>query len=142
MSITGGGSVSLIALAYEIGYALIRVRQRFLVGQKDNTEVLCSGLLAETRAVHDHDMFLKNEFLHEYRVVLGNVQPGISVESSTRRDATHSSSRVAPTDRQITPRTKLPANLNQMILRTLERSFDGVLFRMICAQPRAKQPVN
>src|SRR3954451_16356840 len=77
ISITGGGSVSLIALAYEIGYALIRVRQRFLVGQKDNAEVPGAGLLAEARAVHDHDMFLKNKFLHEHRVVLGNIQPGI-----------------------------------------------------------------
>jgi hypothetical protein len=133
MSITGGGSVSLIALAYEIGYALIRVRQRFLVGQKDNAEVPGAGLLPEARAVHHHDMFLKNKFLHEHRVVLGNIQPGISVESSTRRDATHSRSRVAPTDRQITPRTKLTANLNEMILRALERGLDGVLFRMICA---------
>ena len=69
----------MIALAYEIGYALIRVCQRFLIGQKDNAEVLCSGLLAETRAVHDHDMFLKDEFLHEHRVVLGNIQPSRQV---------------------------------------------------------------
>src|SRR6476661_6465889 len=130
MSITGGGSVSSIALAYEIGYALIRVRQRFLIGQKDDPEVPGAGLLAETRAVHDHDMFLENKFLHENRVVLGNIQPGISIESSTRRDATHPGSRIAPTDRQITPRTKLAANLNQMILWALERSLDGVLFRM------------
>src|SRR4051794_40849321 len=125
MSITGGGSVSLIALAYEIGYALVCVCQRFLVRQKDNAEVLCSGLLAEARAVHHHDMFLKNKFLHEHGVVLGNVQPGISVESSTRRDATHSRSRIAPANRQITPRTKLAANLNEMNLRTLERGLDG-----------------
>jgi hypothetical protein len=53
-----GGSGLPVALANEVCDSGIRARQRLFIRQEHNAEVLCAGLLAKTRAVDHHDMFL------------------------------------------------------------------------------------
>src|SRR5579871_181799 len=121
---SGGEGALRVALAEEVSDAGVGGGQRLFVGKEDDAEVLGTRLLAESGAVHDHDVFLKNQFFYEDFVAFGNVDFGEGVESAARRNATHTRSRVCPLHRHVTPRAQLAADFDEMILRAVERSLD------------------
>ena len=87
--------------------------QRFLVRQKYDAEVLRAWFLAEAGAVHDHDMFLADQFFHEDLIALGNVDARIGVERSARGNATDAGRRLAPFLGEIAARAQFSLNFEE-----------------------------
>src|ERR1700721_438846 len=136
-----------VSLPNELANRSVSLTQRVLIRQEHEAKMLRPRLLTEAGTVHDHDVLLTNEFLDEAFIALGNpavrnINPRESVERSARSNATHARSCFTPLLGKIAARTQFALHFDQMILRTFERRLDGVLFRMIRAQPRPQQPVN
>src|SRR5580692_1491191 len=136
-----------VSLPNELANRSVSLTQRLLIGQEHDAKMLRSRLLTEAGTVHDHDVLLTNEFLDEAFIVLGNpavrnINPRESVERSARSNATHARCCFTPLLRKIAARTQFALHFDQMVLRTFERRLDGILLRMIRAQPRAQQAVN
>src|SRR5258708_169204 len=85
-----------ISFENEVRDAGIRFGQRGLLRQEHDTEVLRARLLAESRSVHDHDVLLADQLLHEYFVAFRNVDFGVGIKSPARRDATQARCGLAP----------------------------------------------
>jgi len=79
--------------------------------------VLGARLLAEAGAVHDHDMFLPDEFLHEDFVALRDVDARVGVERATRGNAAHARGRFAPLLGEIAARAQFALNFDEVVLR-------------------------
>src|ERR1700677_5192172 len=87
-------------------------------------------------------MLLSNQFFDEDFIALRNIDAGKSVERAARSNATDARRRFAPLLRQVAPEAQLAPYFHKMVLRPFERRLDGILLRMIGAQPRPQQPVN
>src|SRR5580698_5452655 len=98
-------------------------------------------LLPEARSVHNHDVFLANQFLYKDLVTLRDFDFGVSIKSPTRGNTTHPRRGLAPFLRQIAAGAKFALHFNEMILRTLQCRPDRILLGMIRAQPRPQESV-
>src|SRR5690242_7762353 len=79
------GGVSPIAVPFsnEVRNSRIRLRQRLLIRQEHDAEVLRAGLLPEAGAVDDHHVLLTNEFLYESLIALRNVYAWECIERTS-----------------------------------------------------------
>ena len=122
-----------VTLTNEISDPRVGFRQSLLVRQKYDAEVLGARFLAEPGAVHDHDVLPADEFLDENLIALRNVDSGVSVERASGLNATHARGGFAPFLCEIAAGTKLALHFDEMILRSFERGFNGVLLGMVGA---------
>src|SRR5207253_3974652 len=67
----GGESGVSVPLPNELADRDVCAGQRFFLRQKHDAEMLRAGLLSKAGAVHDHDMFLADEFLYKDFVTPG-----------------------------------------------------------------------
>ena len=104
--------------------------------------MLRAWFLAEAGAVHDHDMFLADQFFHEDLIALGNVDARIGVERSARGNATDAGRRLAPFLGEIAARAQFPLNFDEMVLWTFQSSLDRILFGMVGAEARTQQTMH
>ena len=95
--------------------------------------MLRTGLLPEAGAVHDHDVFLANQFLDENFVALRNVDTWESIKRAARRDAAYARRGLAPLLREIAAGAQFALHFDEVILRAFERGLDGVLLGMVGA---------
>src|SRR5438128_2748769 len=101
-----------------------------------------SGFLSEAGAVHDQNVFLKQQLFYPNSVVFRDVDFREGIKCAARRNATHPRNGVAGLDRDVTPSSQLPADFDEMVLWTLERRLNRVLLRMICGEPSPEHFVN
>ena len=104
--------------------------------------MLRAGFLPEAGTVDHHDVFLANQLLDENFITFGNVDSGIRIECSARRNATDTRGRFAPLLGEIAPRPEFSLYFDEMILRAFERGLDRVLLGVIGAQARPQQAVH
>src|SRR5207245_5759777 len=83
-----------VSLGNKLPDPLICLRQRLLIRQEYDAEVLGSGLLAKAGAVHHKYMLLQAKFFDENIVSFRDIEPRESVERATRRNTTETRSGV------------------------------------------------
>src|ERR1017187_441141 len=131
-----------VPLPNELCNSRVGLGQRLLVRQEYDAEVLRARLLAEAGAVHDHDMFSADEFLHEYLVALRDVDARVGVECAARGDAAYTRRRLAPFLGEIAAGAKFALHFSEMVLRPFQRGLDRVLLGMVGAETRSQQTVH
>src|SRR5512135_621946 len=87
-------------------------------------------------------MLLANQFLHENFITFGNVDAWVSIERSARCHAIYARRGLAPLLGEIAAGAQLAPDLEEMILRALERGLDGVLLWMVGAETRAQESMH
>src|SRR5580698_3110689 len=95
------GRGSSIAFADELRNSRVGLCQRRFIWKEHDAEMLRAWFLAEAGTVHDHDMFLADEFFNEDLVAFGDIDFGVSVKSAARGNATHARCRFTPLLREI-----------------------------------------
>lgn len=138
----GGESAIAVPFNNEFRNPPVRFRQRLLVWQEDDTEVLRARFLAEAGAVDDHNVLLADQFLYESLIALPNLDAGECVEGATRRNAAQVRCLLTPCLREIAAGSQLALYLGEMILWTFQSRLDRILLGMIGAQARTQQAMQ
>src|SRR5438445_11360961 len=102
----------MISLRNKLPNSLICLRQRLLILQEYDAEVLGYGLLAKAGAVHHKYMLLQAKFFDENIVSFRDIERRETVEAAMRRNTTETRSEVRPLHGKISTVSKLSANLH------------------------------
>src|SRR5580704_8163216 len=87
-------------------------------------------------------MLLADEFFDEDFIAFWNIDFGVRIKSAAGSDATDARRGLAPLLREVAAGAQFTPHVYEVILRAFERGLDGILFRMIGAEPRTQQAVN
>src|SRR5271157_1978783 len=119
-----------VSFPHELRHCLVGSAQHRFLREKHNADVARARLLAEAGTVHDQHVLLLEQVGDEGKILFGDLQSGMRIESALRRDQLHPRRALGPLDRNLGAAPQFFADFDEMVLRAFQRRADGVLKRM------------